>query len=54
MTKCIDKLNCTNKIQTFQSEDVRHGKNSVRCRFCQTVIQELDHLESRFIDVVSL
>ena len=37
----IEKLNCTNGSENFQSEDVMHSRTSFRCRPSQTVIQWL-------------
>ena len=36
---------------TFQSKDTWYGRTSVRCRPSQTIIQQLYHLESKFVDL---
>ena len=36
---------------TFQSEDAKHGSTNLRCSHSQTIIQQLPHLESTFLDL---
>ena len=49
MWKNIDTPNCVNRTETFQSEDAKHGRTSFRCKPGQTVIQQLQLLESKFV-----
>ena len=51
MTKTIEKLNCINRIGTLQCEEAPQGWASVRLRPNQTIMQELHHLESKFVDL---
>ena len=51
MKKSIDKLNCINKIGTFQSKDAAHGRTSARCRPIDAVIYQLPHFGSKSIDL---
>lgn len=51
MTKTIEKLNCINRVGTLHCEDAPQGCASVRLRPDQTVMQELHHVESKFVDL---
>ena len=51
MTESIDKPNCENGVGTFQREYTAYGRTIVRCRANQTVIQQPNHLESKFVDL---
>lgn len=51
MTKSIDGPKRVNGIGTFKSEDVMRGRISIKCRTSQTVIQQLDHQECKFVDL---
>ena len=50
MWKNIDTPNCANRTETFQSEDATHGRTSFRCKPGQTVIQQLQLLESKLLE----
>ena len=50
MWKNIDTPNCANRTKTFQSEDATHGRTSFRCKPGQTVIQQLQLLESKLLE----
>ena len=47
MTKIIDRLNCINRIGTFQCENVIHSRASARCQFSLIIIQHLAVIASR-------
>ena len=49
MIKSFDKSHCVNGTGTFQIKDAMPRRSSGRCRPNQTAIQQLHHLESKFV-----